>query len=289
MQHGGRRTELPTDRPGADRADRADAAPGVTGASGRDGEPSDDRLVPLGPAGPPRSARDVVEALRLRDPGLTAQRTRVVAAMVASADGRAQLADRSVGLGNAADRALLRELRTGADAVLLGSRTLAAERYANLLDEDQVAHRTAGGHDPHPIVATVSRELDIPVDEIPLFAEADVPIVVYTEAAGDLGRPGADLEVRRLPDLTPGALLDDLRRRRGVRAVSCEGGPALLRALLGEGRLDVLMLTLAPKLVAGDTLTTLTGERFGDSGLDLRLEDVLRAEDHLFLRYVPES
>jgi riboflavin biosynthesis pyrimidine reductase len=259
----------------------------VTDAPGRDDEPADDRLTPLGPAAAPRTARDVVSALRLRDPRLTAERPRVVAAMVASADGRAQLTDRSVGLGNAADRALLRELRTGADAVLSGARTLAAERYANLLDEDQVAHRKADGHAPHPVVATVSRNLDIPVGEIPLFAESGVPIVVYTEAAGDLGRPGADLEVRRLPAVTPGALLDDLHRRHGVRAVSCEGGPALLRALLGEARLDVLMLTLAPKLVAGDALTTLSGERFGDAGLDLRLEDVLRAEDHLFLHYVP--
>lgn len=213
----------------------------------------------------------------------------MVAAMVMSADGRAQLADRSVGLGNAADRDLLRELRTGADAVLAGARTLHAERYATLLDPAQQEHRRARGDAPHPVVVTVSRRLDLPVGEIPVFGEAGVPIIVATESE-DRQLPGCDAEVDvwryAQGGMTFGGLLRDLHARRGVRGVTCEGGPGLLRELIAQGELDELLLTVAPKLVAGETLSVLQGERFGDRGLDLELADVHRSEHHLFLRYV---
>jgi len=246
------------------------------------------RLSPLtGDGVEPRTARAIVQALRLGEP--VGERPRVVAAMISSADGRAQLTDRSVGLGNPADRDLLRELRTGADAVLAGARTLHAERYATLLDPGQRAYRAQQGMTPHPLVVTVSRRLDAPFDGIPLFAEDGVPIVVATEAAqGDLDGYPAEVEVWRYPEggLTFDALLRDLRARRGVRGVTCEGGPGLLRELLAQDRLDDLLLTLAPKLVAGDALGMLQGERFGDRGIDLELADVHRSGNHLFLHYV---
>ncbi|MTD43561.1 hypothetical protein GKE82_04395 [Conexibacter sp. W3-3-2] len=267
-------------RPGArPRAHRADP-PTVL---------SDDRLTPLDAAAAPRPARDVVGALRLDEP--VGDRPRVAAAMIVSADGRAQLTDRSVGLGNAADRALLRELRTGADAVLAGTRTLHAERYATLLDDDQREHRLAHGRAPHPVVVTVSRRLDVPVAEIPLFDEAGVPIVVATEEqTATLEGCDADVEVARF---TPGTLdfpgvLAHLADAHGVRGVSCEGGPGLLRQLIAQECLDDLLVTVAPKLVAGETLTMLTGDRFGDTGIDLALADVHRAGDHLFLHYTRE-
>ena len=109
----------------------------------------------LGPTGARATPREVVEALRLRRP--VGDRPRVVAAMIASVDGRATVDGRSVALGHPEDRGLLRELRTGADAVLAGPATLRAERYANLLDADQVEHRAAAGLRPHPVLATVSR------------------------------------------------------------------------------------------------------------------------------------
>ncbi len=211
--------------------------------------------------------------------------------MIVSADGRAQLTDRSVGLGNPADRSLLRELRTGADAVLAGARTLHAEGYATLLDPDQREHRVGQGRRPHPVVATVSRALDLPVDEIPLFAETGVPIVVATESAdGTLPERGADVRLARFSDgLALPAMLADLHATDGVRGLTCEGGPGLLRELLAAGCVDDLLVTVAPKLVAGETLTMLQGDRFGDRGLDLVLLDVHRAGDHLFLHYAREA
>ncbi len=239
-------------------------------------------------AGPDRArhARDVVRALRLRDdvpPG----RPRVVAAMIASADGRAALGDRSVGLGNPADRALLRELRTGVDAILVGSSTLRAERYANLLDEDQRAARGAAALDEQPLVVTVSRDGDVPVD-IGLFAEPSARVLVLTEAEREIAGRGAQVAVRRFAAgaLTLAGALEALRDEHGVRAVLCEGGPTLLRRLVGEGALDDLLLTVAPMLVGGDAPGILTGEAL-DPPVALSLREVLRAGDHLVLRLAP--
>jgi riboflavin biosynthesis pyrimidine reductase len=245
-------------------------------------------LQPLGPAGGPRSAAAVVEALGLRDaPRAPPGRPRVVAAMIASADGRAAVDGRSGGLGHPADRDLLRELRTGVDALLVGSATLRAERYANLLDPPQRARRVGAGLPPQPLVATVSRDLDVPV-EIGLFAERDARVHVLTEAPGEVPGRGAEVRVHRFERgglrLRDGlALLHD---EHDVAAVLCEGGPTLLRRLVSEGCLDDLVLTLAPLLVAGDEPAPLAGAPLRPPAR-MALRDVLRADDHLVLHYAP--
>jgi riboflavin biosynthesis pyrimidine reductase len=231
-----------------------------------------------------RSARDVVDGLGLTDPRAPGERPRVVAAMIASADGRAAVQGRSVALGHPDDRALLRELRTAADAILVGSATLAAERYANLLDPDQRARRAGQGRPEHPLVVTVSRRLDLPL-EVPLLHEAGVPVLVFTEADRPAPRVEADLEVRRT---APGTLtlLGVLAAlgERGVRGVLCEGGPRLLRRLVAEDGLDDLLLTVSPLLVAGDAPSILSGDGL-QPPVRLALREIHRADDHVFLHY----
>jgi riboflavin biosynthesis pyrimidine reductase len=237
-----------------------------------------------------RSAREVVAALGLSAPVTRAHapaRPRVVADMVASVDGRAAVNGRSVALGNAADRALLRELRTAADAVLVGTGTLRAERYAALLDDEQRARRVAEGRPAHPIVATVSRRLDLPVAEAPLFAEAGVPIVVFTESDAAPPDVAASLTVVRVAPgrLTPAAALPALAADFGVRGVLCEGGPSLLALLLADGAVDDLLLTVAPLAVGGAGPGVLDGGVLGPPAPRLALRDVHRSEDHVFLHY----
>jgi riboflavin biosynthesis pyrimidine reductase len=234
--------------------------------------------------------RDLVAGLGLHAEPVaaagTAPRPRVVADMVASVDGRATVQGRSVALGHPADRALLRELRTAADAILVGTGTLAAERYANLLDDEQRARRTADGRPAHPVVATVSRRLALPVAEAPIFGEAGVPIVAFTEAGAPAPAVGAELDVLRFE---PGALtlvgaLEALAAR-GVRGVLCEGGPALLRQLVAEGGVDDLLVTVAPLLAGGEAPSILEGDPFAPGPARLTLREVHRADDHVFLHY----
>jgi riboflavin biosynthesis pyrimidine reductase len=247
---------------------------------------NDATLRPLADTSTGWSARKVVRALGLRESsGPDAGRPRVVASMIASADGRTAVKGRSVGLGHPADRALLRELRTAVDAILVGTATLRAERYANLLDADQRESRIAAGLEPEPVVATVSRRLDLPTD-IPLLAEPTARVQVYTEVEGEVPTQGAWVAAHRFEagGLTMPAILEHLRRERGVRAILCEGGPTLLRELVAADCIDDLLLTLSPMLVAGEAPPALRGAEL-EPPAALTLRDVHRADDHLFLHY----
>lgn len=203
---------------------------------------------------------------------------RVVAIMIASVDGRATVDGSSSRLGHPEDRALLRGLRAAADCLLAGTQTIAAEGYANLVDEDQRAAREAAGRPAHPLVATITRSGDVPWGA-PVFSEPGVEKQVYAgvKVAVPAGATGTAVEVVD----GPRAALAHLHAARGMRSVAFEGGPGLLRALLAQDLVDDLLLTVAPLLVAGDGPTAVTGELLpGPPRMALR--DVLRADDHLF-------
>jgi riboflavin biosynthesis pyrimidine reductase len=146
-------------------------------------------------------------------------------------------------------------------------------------------HRAAAGLEPEPIVATISRRLDLPAD-IPLLAEPTARLQVYTEADGEVPSQGAWVAVQRFEPghLTMPAILEHLRTERGARTILCEGGPRLLRELVAADCVDDLMLTLAPMLVAGDAPTPLSGPLL-DPPAGMALRDIHRADDHLFLHY----
>lgn len=205
--------------------------------------------------------------------------------MIASIDGRATVEGRSVKLGHPDDRALLRGVRAAADAVLAGTRTIATEGYANLLDPDERDRRVAAGRPPHPRVVTVSRDGSVTAGDAPVYAEGDVPVTVYTETATTIAGGGASVEAVALGAVAFPALLADLHARHGVTSVACEGGPGLLRELVAQGCLDELLLTVAPLLVAGDGPTPLSGDPL-PGGTRMTLAGVHRADDHLFLHYV---
>ena len=244
-------------------------------------------LHPLGPTGPVSDAAAFVTALGLWDDPGRGDRPRVVAAMIGAADGRATVDGGAGGLGSPADRSVLRELRTAADALLVGAATLIAEGYATLLDPPQQEVRLARGLPREPVLATISRSPDPRLFDVPLFAEAGQRILVCTESRAALPGCAADVEALRMAEgtLTAAACLRHLRAG-GARVVVSEGGPTLLRELLAEGLVDDLVLTIAPALVAGEGRSVVNGPVF-DPPLALELRDVLRGGDHLFLHYVP--
>jgi riboflavin biosynthesis pyrimidine reductase len=241
-------------------------------------------LEPLVPSGPPRRVAELLAAVRPRERAHP-DRPFTYINMVASVDGRATLDGTSAALGDAADLEMLLELRTLADAVLIGSGTLAAEGYDRLVRApERRARRVAAGASADPVAVLISRRLDLPW-EAGLFAAAEQPVLVYTAAADGSPPPvAAPVEVVRLVPCEPAAVLGDLRRR-GVRSLLCEGGPTLNRVLLASGVVDELFLTVAP-IVSGDDreAAIVAGGRLSPPAA-VALEWVLRHGDELFLRY----
>jgi len=244
-------------------------------------------LQQLGGDGVRRPPHEWLAGLRARERA-PSQRPFVYLNMVASADGRATLEGRTSKLGSDADTLLLTELRALADAVLVGTGTVRAEGYGRLVgDAGRIARRAAAGLPATPHAVLLSRSSDVPWDA-GLFAAADQPVIVYTGADGEPPEVAAPLEIVRLEDPAPRAVMADLRAR-GMRSLLCEGGPTLNSALLEAGVVDELFLTLSP-LLSGepDALRIVEGAGLPEP-VQLELAWVLRHGEELFLRYAVRS
>jgi riboflavin-specific deaminase-like protein len=208
----------------------------------------------------------------------------VVLNMVSSVDGHTTVDGRSRGIhGGAGDRELFHALRAHADAILVGTGTLRAERYGDWIrDERRLAMRAAAGLTQPPVGATVTRRGDVPWD-IPLFTSAG-RMIVYSGVPLDVPETvTADVEVVVIDDADPAAAIADLRAR-GLRSVLVEGGAHLNGALLAAGLVDELALVLAPQVVGGtDALTVVQGTLGRD--IPLTLEAAYESEGALLLRY----
>ena len=216
--------------------------------------------------------------------------------MVATADGKATIAGRSGPIGNEADRELFHELRAQADAVMAGASTVRGEGYRRLIrDAERRERRSAAGLSPDPLAVIVSARLRLQPD-IPLLQDEDSRVVIVTASPEELEGVRAQVEYLRpppapdeeLPDGGPmlelAPLMPLLRERYGVEFVLCEGGSVLAAALLRERLVDELLLSLAPKLAAGDGPALATGPSF-EPPAELTLTSVHEAGGHLFLRY----
>jgi riboflavin-specific deaminase-like protein len=209
-----------------------------------------------------------------------------VANFVSSVDGRATIGGRTARLSDQGDRALFHALREQVDAVIAGTGTLRVERYGRLIKDPAARkRRVERGLAPEPLAVVVSRSGQVPY-EIPLFSQPEARIVEFTGATSP--RPVAahrELVAVGRPDLALGGVMQQLRRDFAVRTLLCEGGPTLFAALVAEGLVDELFLTLAPKLVGGESnLDVLMGPPLADPPR-LKLISVLEREGSLFLRY----
>ena len=209
-----------------------------------------------------------------------------VANMVTSADGRATLAGRTQGISSDVDRDLFHTLRAQVDAVMVGTATVALERYGPLARRPEVRRRRAAlGLAEVPLACTASRTLELPVDT-PLFQDPESRIVVLTNSEREPPQCEAELIVERLPgeelDLLAG--FERLRTAHGVRSMLHEGGPTLLAAMLDPGLVDELFLTVSPMLVGGGEPAVVEGIAF-EQPQRMELRSVLAHESFLFLRY----
>ncbi len=231
------------------------------------------------------------EAVRVVAPAAAApgDRPYVVLNMVSTADGRATLEGRAGPIGNRADRELFHQLRTRTDAVLVGAGTARVEAYRRLVrDPARRAQRERDGLSPDPLACIVTRTLDLPLDAVPLLRDPESTVVVLTSSDAEIQGAGARIHYLRAAGgiLDLRAMLGELRAHFGVRSILCEGGPTLNGALLAEGLVDELFLSLAPKLTGGVSPLTIVEGMTLPGTIDMELAWLLESEGHLFLRYV---
>jgi len=235
-----------------------------------------------------------VESLELGNPDTARERPYTIANFVASVDGRATIDGLSRKLSDPGDRDLFRSLRERADAVLVGTGTLAAENYGRMLPQaERRERRVAAGRSAEPLVVTISRGNVIPF-AIPLLGEPEAHVIVFSPMPPTMStatRLAARLDHRPLQfghgsRLRP--VVETLRREYGVRILLCEGGPTLFSALVRERLVDELFLTLAPRLVGGaSSPSVISGPTHppSEAPVHVELAGVLERDSTLFLRY----
>ncbi len=164
--------------------------------------------------------------------------------------------------GSPADSHHLYELRSTADAILCGARTLEATR-ATLGNGSEAfrRRRLRRGLAEHPLRIVVSGSGSISSDAA-IWSQRFSPILLLTtersrrewkrlEGLADevwcLGRSTIDF----------GKALERLHREHGVRRLLCEGGGELNEGLIRAGLVDELHITFCPLLLAGRSAPTL--------------------------------
>lgn len=205
----------------------------------------------------------------LRPSVLPAGRPYVIANMITSVDGTAALGGLSGAVAEHApgDKSLFVMVREQADAVLAGTATIAAEGYRAMARQPETrARRVAAGLTPRPLAVVLSRSGELPAG-VPMLEDPEQPKRIFTGAAAQ-----------------PHAALRQLRTEEGVELLLCEGGPTLLGALLREGLIDELLVTISPVLGGGEPERTLLGGEPA-AAIPLHLVALLEEGGGLHARY----
>lgn len=213
----------------------------------------------------------------------------VLANMVGGLDGSAAVSGRVGVLSSPADARLFTELRSVADVVLVGARTVREERYGPVRLPDRLREERVGrGRPATPRIAVVTRSLDFDWT-IPLFRDADPETRPYILTAGSAdparlaaARDHAEVVVAGETTVDPSRALT-LLRDAGAEIVLCEGGPTLLGELAAADVLDELCLSITP-LMGGDPLP-LSVAPTGAPIARFVLAHALVDDSDLFLRY----
>jgi riboflavin biosynthesis pyrimidine reductase len=220
------------------------------------------RLYPLWPR--EISAESIYEDLELPPAGRgDSHRPYVIINMVSSLDGKTAIEGKASRIGSPIDRQTMRNLRSHADAVMIGANTLRAEKLSLALD---------GPSDtPQPLAIIATTTGDVPLQSNLLLGESQEVLLLSPGEMVDLGEA-----------------LMMLKSEHGVDVLLVEGGPTLNHTMISRGLADELFLTLAPKLLGSgisDSRTILDG---GPLPLETPAPELLSvhlAGDELFLRY----
>jgi riboflavin-specific deaminase-like protein len=208
---------------------------------------------------------------------------------VSSADGAVTVRGRSEGLSHPADKRVFLLHRDLADVVLVGAGTVKAENYGGArVSAARTQRRRRLGLSEVPPVAVVSGRASIEPDSR-LFTDTRVPPIVFTTASASekrraaLAEAGADVVVAGRDRVNLHAALAELDAR-GLRRITCEGGPHLFGELIAEDLVDELNLTLAPLLEGGAAGRIAIGP-VAEPPRRMTLGSVLHEDGFTMLRY----
>jgi riboflavin-specific deaminase-like protein len=189
------------------------------------------------------------------------------------------------------DKLHLFRQRALADAVLLGHTSLKRDNVRLGLPTDLKETRVKRRQSRCPLRVIVSNEGKID-HRLNIFQSDVSPIIIFSTKRMPRKyqralEKKATLHLRDANHVDLSGMLQTLRNKYKVRTLACEGGPTLFRALLEQGMIDQLNLTIAPYMFGGAKAPTLTGvsKKFLPASVHCSLIDMRVAGEECFLTY----
>lgn len=205
--------------------------------------------------------------------------------MVVTVDGATAFGGGASGINDADDRGLFLALRSVADIVLMGARTVRSENLGPIrMSAEMAAYRSQTGRDNDPTLAILSRSLDID-PEHRVFSDQSRRPTIITERGTDPDR------LERLDEVADFVLTDHLDGAGIVGALSahriilCEGGPTVNSQLLAANAVDEVNLTVSP-LVALGTSNRLASGPVLETPIEMAVDRRWMGDRSLFLRFL---
>lgn len=211
-----------------------------------------------------------------------------------TADGKIDTFERKgAAISSARDKERVDRLRAGADAVLVGGRTLLGESPKLTVKSEALREgRIRQGRSPNPIKVGVVTVADIPIDS-DFIKVGDTRVVIFTtsrtsnEQLERLRAQGVEVFVDDAPRVDLVNMMKTLKEI-GVERLMVEGGGRVNFELLRLGLADELTMYIAPMVFGGADAPTLA-DGIGvprDKAIGLDLIEIEKWEDGgVFLRY----
>jgi riboflavin-specific deaminase-like protein len=222
------------------------------------------------------------------DPG----RPYTVINAVGSLDGRGAVGGKSTPVGSEVDHRLMRNIRANVDAVLVGAGTLRSEDLTLSVDEPLAKSRRERGLKEQPIPIILMGNGKIPTDRRIFRASSgskEVMIFVGSSTRREDLAKLSEIATIRISTATdspePNEILKILADEFGVRRLLVEGGPTVNHSFLEARLVDELFLTLAPKIVGGDSRFLVEGKEIPQDGSSTCLVSVHLYDSEIYLRY----
>lgn len=204
-----------------------------------------------------------------------------------SADGKIDTSERKgAAISSARDKERVDRLRAGADAVLVGGRTLLGESPKLTVKSEALREgRIQQGRSPNPIKVGVVTVADIPIDS-DFIKVGNTRVVIFTtsrtsnEQLERLRSHGVEIFVHDAPHVDLVNMMKTLKGI-GVELLMVEGGGTVNFELLRLGLADELTIYLAPMVFGGADAPTLA-DGIGvsrDKAIGLDLIEIEKWED----------
>jgi riboflavin-specific deaminase-like protein len=185
----------------------------------------------------------------------------------------------------------MRNIRSSVDAVLVGAGTLRSEDLTLTVDEPLTKRRRERGLKEQPLSVVLTESGDVPADRKIFQAnEGDLLVFAGAHASQDnLVKLSKLASVRTATDTVipkPKKILKTLADEFGVGRLLVEGGPSVNRSFLEAWLVDEVFLTLAPKIVGGDSRSLVDGEPLPQGTILPSLVSAYLSDSELYLRYL---